>query len=157
MCNDCELQSLTKNKEPKIIGEPTETAIVREAIRQGIDKKQLYEEMPRIADIPFDSTRKMMTTIHKTSDGYRIITKGAPDVIFKHCAKIDINQAQKQNEEMAQNALRVIAVAYKDISGENIKITEDLEKNLKFVGLIGMIDPPRPGVKEAIDTCKKQE
>lgn len=58
MCNDCELQSLTKNKEPKIIGEPTETAIVREAIRQGIDKKQLYEEMPRIADIPFDSTRK---------------------------------------------------------------------------------------------------
>lgn len=155
MCNDCELQSLTKNKEPKIIGEPTETAIVREAIRQGIDKKQLYEEMPRIADIPFDSTRKMMTTIHKTSDGYRIITKGAPDVIFKHCAKIDINQAQKQNEEMAQNALRVIAVAYKDISGENIKITEDLEKNLKFVGLIGMIDPPRPRVKEAIDTCKK--
>lgn len=99
----------------------------------------------------------MMTTIHKTSDGYRIITKGAPDVIFKHCAKIDINQAQKQNEEMAQNALRVIAVAYKDISGENIKITEDLEKNLKFVGLIGMIDPPRPRVKEAIDTCKKQE
>jgi len=155
MCNDCELQFLTKNKEPKIIGEPTETAIVREAIRQGIDKKQLYEEMPRIADIPFDSTRKMMTTIHKTSAGYRIITKGAPDVIFKHCAKIDINQAQKQNEEMAQNALRVIAVAYKDISGENIKITEDLEKNLKFVGLIGMIDPPRPGVKEAIDTCKK--
>lgn len=155
MCNDCELQSLPKNKEPKIIGEPTETAIVREAIRQGIDKKQLYEEMPRIADIPFDSTRKMMTTIHKTSAGYRIITKGAPDVIFKHCAKIDINQAQKQNEEMAQNALRVIAVAYKDISGENIKITEDLEKNLKFVGLIGMIDPPRPGVKEAIDTCKK--
>lgn len=155
MCNDCELQSLTKNKEPKIIGEPTETAIVREAIRQGIDKKQLYEEMPRIADIPFDSTRKMMTTIHKTSAGYRIITKGAPDVIFKHCTKIDINQAQKQNEEMAQNALRVIAVAYKDISGENIKITEDLEKNLKFVGLIGMIDPPRPGVKEAINTCKK--
>ena len=155
MCNDCELQSLTKNKEPKIIGEPTETAIVREAIRQGIDKKQLYKEMPRIADIPFDSTRKMMTTIHKTSEGYRIITKGAPDVIFKHCAKIDINQAQKQNEEMAQNALRVIAVAYKDISEENIKITEDLEKNLKFVGLIGMIDPPRPGVKEAIDTCKK--
>lgn len=155
MCNDCEMQSLPKNKDPKIIGEPTETAIVREAIKQGIDKKQLYEEMPRIADIPFDSTRKMMTTIHKTSVGYRIITKGAPDVIFKHCTQIDINLAQKQNEEMAQNALRVIAVAYKDISGENIKITKDLEENLKFVGLIGMIDPPRPGVKEAIDTCKK--
>ena len=155
MCNDCEMQSFTKNKDPKIIGEPTETAIVREAIKQGIDKKQLYEEMPRIADIPFDSTRKMMTTIHKTSAGYRIITKGAPDVIFKHCTQIDINLAKKQNEEMAQNALRVIAVAYKDISGENIKITKDLEENLKFVGLIGMIDPPRPGVKEAIDTCKK--
>ncbi len=150
-------------------GEPTETAIVDRALKQGKNKKELYKIMERVADIPFDSTRKMMTTIHKLQSGeYRIITKGAPDVLLKHCSKAyyntqitDLNsniieKIEKQNNIMADNALRVLAIAYLDVDTlPNQITTEQIENNLVFVGLIGMIDPPREGVKEAVATCKR--
>ena len=123
--------------------------------------------MPRINELPFDSTRKMMTTIHKIGNKYRIITKGAPDVLIRKCIKyykngqilpvFEIEELIKlQNQEMAQRALRVIAVAYKDVDTmPNLNSAENVENNLVFCGLIGMIDPPREGVKEAVATCRK--
>ena len=165
MCTDCHL--LYREGKLEISGEPTEEAIVKEGFHNGKDKNQLYQAMPRVNEIPFDSNRKMMTTIHKIGNKYRIITKGAPDVLLERCQK-QINgklgqnsilqkaQIQKENEKMAQKALRVIAVGYKDLDSLPQKIdTNTIESNLIFVGLIGMIDPPREGVKEAVKTCKK--
>ena len=133
----------------------------------GVSKSFLYEQMKRVNDIPFDSKRKMMTTIHKLGNKYRIITKGAPDILLKKCTKYYQNGEitpifskkdgiKNQNENMAEDALRVIAVAYKDV--EKLPTTLELEKiedDLIFCGLIGMIDPPREGVKEAVKTCRR--
>ena len=146
------------------VGEATEVAISIAAMEAGVSKSFLYDEMKRINDIPFDSKRKMMTTIHKYGNKYRIITKGAPDVLLKRCSncysggqivpifskKDDINE---QNNQMAEKALRVIAVAYKDV--EKLPEMQEMEKDLIFCGLIGMIDPPREGVKEAVRTCRR--
>ena len=161
MCTD------TEEQYSESIGEPTEVAITNFAIKNNLRKSELYEKMPRINDIPFDSTRKMMTTIHKIGKKYRIITKGAPDVLIKKCTKCYNNGSissiyskeesiKYQNNEMSEKALRVIAVAYKDADNLPININADaIENDLIFVGLIGMIDPPREGVKEAVRTCRK--
>ena len=147
-------------------GEPTEKAIVQKALDSNINKEKLYREYERITDIPFSSERKLMTTIHKKEDGYRIITKGAPDVLINKCNRyyfngtelnLDNNNKNKIkiiNEEMAQKALRVLAVGYKDIKELPEQLDVNIENNLTFVGLIGMIDPPREGVKESIKICK---
>ena len=147
-------------------GEPTEKAIVQKALDSNINKEKLYREYERITDIPFSSERKLMTTIHKTEDGYRIITKGAPDVLINKCNRyyfngtelnLDNNNKNKVkiiNEEMAQKALRVLAVGYKDVKELPEQLDVNIENNLTFVGLIGMIDPPREGVKESIKICK---
>ena len=166
MCNDCQI--IYKNKEQEILGDPTEIAIVKAGLDIGKNKSELYTKMERVGEIPFDSTRKMMTTIHKAENKYRIITKGAPDVLINKCTKIYKNgkivslsesekqQIQKENINMANNALRVIAVSYLDIETLPNKIEQStIENNLIFVGLIGMIDPPRPGVKEAVKTCRQ--
>lgn len=161
MCTD------TEEQYSESIGEPTEVAITNFAIKNNLRKFELYEKMPRINDIPFDSTRKMMTTIHKMGKKYRIITKGAPDVLIKKCTKCYNNGSissiyskeesiKYQNNEMSEKALRVIAVAYRDADNLPVNITADaIENDLIFVGLIGMIDPPREGVKEAVRTCRK--
>ena len=147
-------------------GEPTEKAIAQKALDSNINKEKLYREYERITDIPFSSERKLMTTIHKTEDGYRIITKGAPDVLINKCNRyyfngtelnLDNNNKNKIkiiNEEMAQKALRVLAVGYKDVKELPEQLDVNIENNLTFVGLIGMIDPPREGVKESIKICK---
>ena len=147
-------------------GEPTEKAIVQKALDSNINKEKLYREYERITDIPFSSERKLMTTIHKREDGYRIITKGAPDVLINKCNRyyfngtelnLDNNNKNKVkiiNEEMAQKALRVLAVGYKDVKELPEQLDVNIENNLTFVGLIGMIDPPREGVKESIKICK---
>lgn len=165
MCTDTTEEHINGTKEAK--GEPTEVAITNAALLNGISKSYLYEQMPRINELPFDSTRKMMTTIHKIGNKYRIITKGAPDVLIRKCTKyykngqilpvFEIEELIKlQNQEMAQRALRVIAVAYKDVDTmPNLNSAENVENNLVFCGLIGMIDPPREGVKEAVATCRK--
>ena len=160
MCTDCEIErNIAK-------GEPTEVAIVNKALEKGINKNDLYNENKRVSEIPFDSNRKLMTTVHKNNDKYISITKGAPDILIKRCNKIYINgkiqelsitekrKIEEKNIEMANNALRVIAVGYKENEYLN-KEKDNLEKDLIFVGLIGMIDPPREGVKKAVKTCKK--
>ena len=154
MCTDSDV--LYQNGKIQVTGEPTEVAIVDKAIQEGKNKNDLYNQMPRISEIPFDSNRKMMTTIHKYGNKYRVITKGAPDVLLDKCIHVDKNIVQKENLQMANKALRVIAVGYKDIDILPTKIDSDTtEKDLNFIGLIGMIDPPREGVKEAVKTCKK--
>lgn len=160
MCTDCDVN--IENGKAIVQGEPTESALVNHALETGKNKNMLYKEMPRINEIPFDSNRKMMTTIHKVGNKYRIITKGAPDVLLERCSKEIGNnmfskiRIQNQNLEMAKKALRVIAVAYKDIDVLPNRIdTSTIENDLNFVGLLGMIDPPREGVKEAVKTCKK--
>ena len=178
MCTDCNI--VYKDGKIEINGEPTEVAIVNSGIENGKEKSQLYHQMPRINEIPFDSNRKMMTTIHKIDNKYRIITKGAPDVLLQKCraqirnsrktgiqlsnqvwgqsqieTTIEKGIIQKENIKMAEKALRVIAVAYKDVDFLPSKIDSNtIENDLTFVGLIGMIDPPREGVKEAVKTCK---
>ena len=156
MCTDCDITY--EKGEIKIRGEPTEIALVQKAIDMNYNKLDLYKKMPRVEELPFDSNRKMMTTIHKENNGYLVITKGAPDVLLNKC-NVTIGEKQRierQNEKMAKKALRVIAVAYKKIAtlpkGRDL---ERIENSLNFVGLIGMIDPPREGVKEAVRTCKR--
>ncbi len=156
MCTDCDI--VYEKGKTEVKGEPTEVALVEGALKYNKNKTELYHMMPRINEIPFDSNRKMMTTIHKLDKGYRIITKGAPDVLLNRC-NLSIgerNNIERQNEMMAEKALRVIAVAYKDISVLPQKMESNfVETGLKFVGLIGMIDPPREGVKEAVATCRR--
>lgn len=165
------------------VGEPTELAIVNAAKEQGKYKERLYQKFARINDIPFDSERKMMSTIHainednqsslgmlakSAKDKFLIITKGAPDVLLKHCTQYYLNgevhsldnaaiqKIEKRNGMMADNALRVIAVAYSCMPRLPTNIdSSSIEQGLTFVGLIGMIDPPREGVEEAVETCKK--
>lgn len=172
LCTDCEI--IVDNGNRLVTGEPTEKAIVEECVNIGTLKNELEIMAPRVNEVPFDSNRKMMTTIHKMGNKYRIITKGAPDVLLQRCTKevLDVNEMQNQfnvrvqalgisriqsdNRQMAQKALRVIAVAYKDVDSLPSKIdSSNIENNLTFVGLIGMIDPPREGVREAVKTCKE--
>ena len=166
MCTDVEISR--ENGKTELTGEPTEKAIVSKALDEGQNKNELYNVMRRVKDIPFDSSRKMMTTIHKMPNGYRVITKGAPDVLLKRCNKVYDNGnvtsldysrtklIENQNNKMADEALRVLAIAYLDIQSLPSKIdSENIERNLIFIGLIGMIDPPREGVKKAVATCKK--
>ena len=166
MCTDSQI--VTKDGREEAEGEATENAIVNAGLKIGKNKENLYRMMQRVNEIPFDSERKMMTTIHKIGSKYRIITKGAPDVLIKRCSKYyeegiqktitskQLNGIDENNNKMANNALRVLAIAYKDVDRLPNKIdSENIEKELTFVGLIGMIDPPREGVKEAVATCRK--
>lgn len=168
LCNDAMLQA--ENNQPSISGEPTEKALVLAAYRAGADKNELDLAYPRIYEIPFDSARKLMTTVHKSSDmtSYRSITKGAYDILIEKCTHIykngkpqpitvrDKNRLNSVNTAMTGRALRVIAVAYKNLSRFNPKTdSSSLEKDLTFIGLIGMIDPPRKEVKDAVRICKQ--
>lgn len=154
LCNDSKLT--VNGSEFQVTGDPTETAFVSKAYEEKLDKNELEANMPRVAEIPFDSERKLMSTIHKTEQGYRVMVKGAPDVLLNRC-RIDEAEAQKiaaKNADMASNALRVLGVAYKDITEVPEELTsEDIENHLTFVGLVGMIDPPRQEVKEAVAQC----
>lgn len=165
MCTDCNVTY--ENNKSVIEGEATEKALVEAAIKIGEDKNELYKKMERINEIPFESERKLMTTIHKLGTKYRIITKGAPDILIKKCSKIlsnneiklltstEILNIKNKNEEMANKSLRVIAVAYLDVEILPSKIDKNIENNLIFSGLVGMKDSPRKGVKAAVNTCYK--
>ena len=166
MCTDSIITRA--NNEFVVKGDPSENALVEYSLKHNISKDALYMKKPRVNEIPFDSDRKLMTTIHKLDNSYLVITKGAPDVLVKKCSnilennvikKIDNNSIKKINEEnnsFAGNALRVMAVAYKEINSlPHIINSESIEWDLTFVGLVGMIDPPRDGVKEAVLDAKK--
>jgi len=164
LCNDASLSEDGK----EVIGEPTESALVRFAYDSGKNKNELVKLLPRVAEAPFDSVRKMMSTVHKESSGKFIqYTKGAPDELLKACTHIltkdgavPLTDAHRsaimaENKKMANKALRVLASAFKqtDSLPENIS-PESLERNLTFIGLTGMIDPVRPEVKAAIEKCR---
>ena len=141
--------------EEQHIGDPTETAIVLAAHRNGLPKEMLNREYPRLAEIPFDSDRKLMTTVNKIDDKYIVIVKGAFDMMASRCIAGDLERAAQVNEEMSKNALRVLAIGYKEIDEIPEEPTsEQLENNLIFMGLVGMIDPPREEAKAAVDVCR---
>ncbi len=162
LCSDAVLDEDSK----KAIGEPTECALVNYAYKLGLNKNDLVKTEVRLKELPFDSNRKMMTTIHKNKENYVQYTKGAPDVILKRCNKILIdnkiedlseeirNKIIKENKDMADKALRVLCSAIRYYEEVPKEITsEALENNLIFVGLTGMIDPVREEVVDAIKEC----
>ena len=164
MCSDAELDKDIN----EAVGEPTECALVNYANSLGFDKNIQKNEYARVGEVPFDSMRKMMTTVHKTEGGELIqFTKGAPDEILKRCTKaivsgetVELTEEIRENilranKEMADKALRVLAASEKILTELPEKYTaEAVEKDLTFVGLVGMIDPVRPEVKPAIDECR---
>lgn len=167
MCTECNI--IYDNQKIYAEGEATEVAIVNCALDNNINKDSLYEMYPKVDEIPFESSRKLMTTIHRLNNGmYRVITKGAPDVLLYRCSNyVEGNnifklkeekkeEIQNKNNKMAGKALRVLAVAYKDVDALPSKIDSlSVENELNFVGLIGIKDPIREGVIEAIQTCRK--
>ena len=145
-----------ENDELIVKGNPTEAAIVRAVEENYHTKEELEEKYPRVAELPFDSDRKMMTTVHQMGEKYISITKGAFDVLASRFTSGDIEQATIVNDSFGKKALRVIAVGYATYEEEPQEITsEALEKDLRLIGLIGMIDPPRPESKGAIKRAKK--
>ena len=140
----------------KHIGDPTETAIVLAAHKAGGVQDELNAASPRVGELPFDSDRKLMTTVNMINGKPIAIVKGAFDVIAQRTVKGDVEKARVACDEMSSNALRVLAVAYKELDAVPEKATfEELEYGLTFVGLVGMIDPPRPECKVAVATCRK--
>ncbi len=165
LCSDAEFDA----GEGAAVGEPTECALVNYAAKLGLDKNSEKQKLPRVGEIPFDSGRKMMTTVHRAQDGHYIqFTKGAPDEILKRCstvleggAAVPLTDAGRErilaaNKGMADRALRVLAVAQKQLSAPPAVYESDaVECDLCFVGLVGMIDPVRPEVKAAIEECRR--
>ena len=138
------------------LGDPTETAIVLAAHKLGSEKDDLNKSCPRVASLPFDSDRKLMTTVNKIDGKLVAVVKGAFDVMAQRCVAGDIEKARKVNDEMSADALRVLAVGYKELDALSEEPTsEELEYGLTFLGLVGMIDPPRPEAKEAVAVCRK--
>ena len=152
----CDGSIVEEKDEIKHIGDPTETAIVFASHKLGYKKDELSSQFPRIAEIPFDSDRKLMTTVNIMDAKKTVIVKGAFDVMAKLCIKGDVAKAKEITEKMSRDALRVLAVGYKEIDSVSDSPTPDeLESDLTFMGLVGMIDPPRPEAKVAVATCKR--
>jgi len=161
LCNDAELSG--KNSKREVFGDPTEAALIVSAEKAGFTKKELNKKEPRVDEIPFNSKRKMMTTIHKNKNGKISYTKGAPDIMIHFCDKILINgkvqrltrdkkkEILKENEKFAKQALRVLGLAYND----KFQKKNHAEKGMVFVGLQAMIDPPREEIKDSIAVCQK--
>jgi len=166
--SDSDLSDSDFSEERTAIGEPTECALVNYAYKLGLPKNNLKKEYVRIGEAPFDSVRKMMSTVHQTEDGKIIqFCKGAPDEILKRCTHIFRNgkeelltdesrqQVLDHNKAMADKALRVLCAAYRIWEQEpESYVPEDLENGMVFIGLTGMIDPVRPEVKAAIEECR---
>lgn len=157
LCNNCTVNGTRVN------GDPTEAALVSATQSS---KENLEQKYPRVRELPFTSERKRMTTVHRTQSGYRVITKGAPDLLLPLCSNVMVqggvqtmtgaikSRILANNSGMATRSLRVLGVAYYDT--DRLPAREhDLEQNLIFCGLIGMMDPPRPEAKEAVALCKQ--
>jgi len=163
LCNDAGLS----DEDGSIVGEPTENALVSFALDKGENKNELEKRLPRVAEAPFDSMRKMMSTIHKSESRFIQYTKGAPDELLRRCTHMLTPQGEvalsdelrkqvlDRNREMAGKALRVLgsAMRYWDTLPQDTS-PENLEKDMIFIGLVGMIDPVRPEVKAAIEECR---
>jgi len=152
---------------PYITGDPTEGAILVAAVKSGLIPEQVEKENPRVWEVPFDSKRKMMSTINKTDSGVKVYAKGAPEVILEKCTRYytgdseeELDEARRESirdkvEDMAERALRVLAFAYKDTEESENYDQENIESDLVFLGLMGMMDPPREEVPSAIELCRK--
>ena len=152
----CDGSVVFTEKGEQHIGDPTETAIVLAAHKNGSEKAELNEKFPRLAGLPFDSDRKLMTTVNLIDGKNVVIVKGAFDVMASRCIAGDIEKAREITDSMSRDALRVLAVAYKIIDEIPEEPTsEALESDLTFMGLVGMIDPPRPEAKDAVAVCRK--
>lgn len=164
LCTDAEVQH-----DGSVTGEPTEAALVAYGLSLGLNKNEMKESSPRIGEAPFDSMRKMMSTVHSSGEGFVQYTKGAPDVVLSRCTKclsengavIDMTdeiraKISAQNKAMADKALRVLAAAYREYTSKPSDFApEALESDLIFIGLTGMIDPVRPEVVASIKECKE--
>lgn len=154
LCSDGYVQE--ENGEIRHIGDPTETALALAAHKNGMTRQALGEEYPRLAEIPFDSDRKLMTTVNRINGKNIVIVKGAFDVLAGLCISGDITAAKAAAESMSSQALRVLAVAYRETEHfSQTPTSEELEHSLILMGVVGMIDPPRPEVKVAVDVCKR--
>ena len=161
LCSDARL--VWKAGAPTASGDPTEAALVVAAAREGVDQQKEGEERSRVADIPFDSSRKLMSTIHTNpKGGWTAYVKGAPDVLLERCtatvrgtmSSVERERILAANEAMASRALRVIAVARRDLSSLPRQMEpETVERELTFLGLFGLMDPPRPEVRYAVAQC----
>jgi len=161
LCNDTKV-----GEDNKLTGDPTETALIDMGMKMDVDVHKILST-PRLAELPFDSDRKLMTTVHELNGKYVVYTKGAVDELLKRCDNYILNEEIKNdleeykktidetNEGLAKNALRVLGFAYKEIdhvpTNEEMK---DIEAHLTFVGMVGMIDPPREEAKQAVEKCK---
>ncbi|MHA1580319.1 MAG: calcium-transporting P-type ATPase, PMR1-type [Candidatus Freyarchaeota archaeon] len=166
LCNNAKLE---KNDNWHIIGDPTEGALIVLAEKAGIRRDEVTGQFPRIGEIPFESERKIMTTIHKTPEGKKVAyVKGASEVILSLSSSVytegkikELDDKRREgflkiNEKMASNALRVLAMAFRELPDDCEEYTpESVEKDLIFVGFVGMLDPPREEAKSAVQTCKK--
>ena len=152
----CDGSVVFQGDQEQHIGDPTETAIVLAAYKNGMPKEELNKQHPRMAEIPFDSDRKLMSTVNEIGGRKIVIVKGAFDMMAQRCVKGDLDQARQLTEAMSADALRVLAVAYKEIdSVPAVPTSEELENGLTFLGLVGMIDPPRPEAKAAVELCRR--
>lgn len=167
LCNDSK-ENTKGGKETEFVGDPTETALVEYTKPRGYAKNDCEARYARVGEIPFDSERKLMTTVNTVENKIYSLTKGAPDLLVKRCNKILVNgevrditssnikNIEEANSAMAHKALRVLAAAYKELNKVPEKATsKELEEDMIFVGLVGMIDPPRPEVKDAVKLCKR--
>ncbi|MBN1160120.1 MAG: HAD-IC family P-type ATPase, partial [Candidatus Diapherotrites archaeon] len=164
LCNNAHLQN--ENGTWAIIGDPTEAALISMAAKAGFKKYELEEKFPEINEIPFSSERKMMSTLHQKGRKFAMYSKGAPEIILDKCDKVMVNgtvikltavkkkEIIEQNKKMAANGLRVLGFAYKDVLDKPKEFDAKMENKLIFGGLAGMIDPPRPEVKQAIALCR---
>ncbi|HOF03877.1 MAG TPA: HAD family hydrolase, partial [Atribacterota bacterium] len=176
LCNNAYLKQNEGNKQWEIMGDPTEGALLVAARKAGYQKEFLDKEYPRLKELPFDSDRKRMSTIHETPDGTRLLlVKGAIDQIVDRCVQYSNNEVElswsdailkkvfAQNNKLTTSALRVLALAYRELTTDEENIIkqnqkldfEKTESGLIFLGLIAMADPPRLEAKEAVQKCQK--
>ncbi|MEM3673331.1 MAG: cation-translocating P-type ATPase [Candidatus Bathyarchaeia archaeon] len=168
LCNNASLRKNDQNNTWEIFGDPTEGALIVAAAKAGFEKEALEKSYPRVHEIPFTSERKRMTTIHKAPNGeVYAFMKGAPEVVLERCSHVIEDEEEKKltkekrakileiNEKLAGNALRVLAMAYKRLPTDLTKYDEKVENGMVFVGLQGMIDPPREEAIEANKLCQK--
>ncbi len=163
LCNDSKLNMT--GDAPSVMGDPTENALIYMGLKLGADKNVLEGEMPRTFDLPFDSERKMMSVVNTWENSSVAIVKGAPDILLHKCTHIEISgqrqdmteevieEIKRANSHMASQALRILAIAYKPLN--EAPNPDTLEESLIFLGLVGMIDPPREEVKDAVASTKK--
>ena len=161
LCNDTKISN-----DGTLTGDPTETALVDMAFKLNFDPS-IYDRTPRVEEIPFDSDRKLMTTVNEVNGKYIVYTKGGIDELLRRCTSYEINneihnnlneyinKIREKNEEMAKEALRVLGCAYKELDHiPSREEMETIEKDLIFIGMVGMIDPPREEAKVAVEKCK---